>query len=377
MSIAPFLPGIPALVPTDGQVPDQPTGENPDGQPGFGDAFAAALAGALAVPAATLPVLTSVATVAAPAPASAEPSAEGSAAVQPLDVPLSTRDLGVPTRDLGVPTRDLGVPTRDLGVPTPAPSVSPAPSPALDDAAAHDAPAATTARDTPAVASRLVMVADPAARQRPADPDVLPPTVSQSPDSTVGSPDSTVGSPNSTVGTPNSTVGKAVVQQVFPEVTRLVSTASNGTHRITLTLQPEQLGEVRVTLVVRDGSVHVRLAGGDGVEGAAVHRALAGGAPELQRLLERTGAEARVSVRDPFAPLLSSGPGPTASVQPAATAAQPGLHTGPDAQAREGQPREQAPREQPTRDQPRRQEPRQPSYLTEPTPATGRLDRTV
>lgn len=379
MSIAPFLPGIPALVPTDVQVPDQSAGESPDGQPGFGDAFAAALAGALVVPAAPLPVLTSVAAVAAPAPAEAK--AEEPAAAQPAAVPTPRPlDVALPTRDLGFATRDLGVPTRDLGVPTPAPAVSPAPSPALDDTAAHDAPAATTARDTPAVASRLV--ADPPARQRPADPDVLPLTVSQSPDSTVGSPNSTVVTPNSAVASPHSTVGKAVVQQVFPEVTRLASTASNGTHRITLTLQPEQLGEVRVTLVVRDGSVHVRLAGGDGAEGAAVHRALAGGAPELQRLLERTGAEARVSVRDPFAPLLpAAGPGTpnagTPSVPPAGAGVQPGLHTGPDAQAREGQPREQAPREQPTRDQPRRQEPRQPSYVTEPTPATGRLDRTV
>ncbi|NHA00578.1 hypothetical protein G5V59_12620 [Nocardioides sp. W3-2-3] len=94
-------------------------------------------------------------------------------------------------------------------------------------------------------------------------------------------------------------------------------------------------------------------------------------------MLERTGAEARVSVRDPFAPLLPSSPASATSVPGTTSSAQPGLHTGPDAQAREGQPREQAPREQPTREEPRRQEPRQPSYLTEPTPATGRLDRTV
>ncbi|MFC7505674.1 flagellar hook-length control protein FliK, partial [Nocardioides sp. GCM10030258] len=91
-------------------------------------------------------------------------------------------------------------------------------------------------------------------------------------------------------------VERAVVAQVFPEVTRLAS-SGNGTHRITLTLQPAQLGEVRVTLVVRDGAVRVRMSGeaGDG----AVRQALATGAPELQRMLERAGAtEARILVRD-------------------------------------------------------------------------------
>ncbi|WP_207009095.1 flagellar hook-length control protein FliK [Nocardioides aromaticivorans] len=146
---------------------------------------------------------------------------------------------------------------------------------------------------------------------------------------------------------------------------------ANGTHRITLTLQPEQLGEVRVTLVVKDGAVHVRLAGGEGIEGAAVHRALAGEAPELQRLLERTGAEARVTVRDPFAPLLPS--------------TTPSPQAGPDTDARSGaqarQDRQDAQdgrtaREQP-REQPRRQEPQRASYPIETTPVAGRLDRTV
>jgi hypothetical protein len=83
------------------------------------------------------------------------------------------------------------------------------------------------------------------------------------------------------------------VAQVVPEVTRLVS-RGNGVHRLTMRLQPEALGEVRVTLTVRDGAVQVRLTGGD--EAA---RALAEGAPELRRVLEATGAgEARVVVRD-------------------------------------------------------------------------------
>lgn len=84
-----------------------------------------------------------------------------------------------------------------------------------------------------------------------------------------------------------------VSAQVFPEVTGLVS-RGNGTHRITMTLNPEQLGEVRIVMTVRDGAVHVRMAAGH--EASA---ALLNGSAELSRLLEATGAtEARVVVRD-------------------------------------------------------------------------------
>jgi flagellar hook-length control protein FliK len=80
---------------------------------------------------------------------------------------------------------------------------------------------------------------------------------------------------------------------VFPEVTRLVA-GGNGTHRVRLQLAPEALGEVRVVLTVRNGEVHVRLAGGEDAQ-----RALREGAPELRRLLELAGAsDSRIVVRD-------------------------------------------------------------------------------
>jgi flagellar hook-length control protein FliK len=84
-----------------------------------------------------------------------------------------------------------------------------------------------------------------------------------------------------------------VTAQVFGEVTSLVS-RGNGTHRISLTLHPDQLGEVRVVLTMRAGEVHVRLAAGQEARSALVE-----GSPELSRLLERAGATAaRVVVRD-------------------------------------------------------------------------------
>lgn len=401
MSIAPFLPGLPVPAAPDGTTtsdaagaPGASVGDPGTGGTGgyaFGDALAAALAGAIGVhPAATT----------APAPASPPPAGVG---VPPTDVGLPTADVGVPPADLAVPLADVGVAAADVGLAAGESGVVARGGPEPTAAAARpttDRPAALASALLPASAPTGTTL-EPALGGRDStavatatagSTGATPNSTAASTDSTAATADSTAATSNSTAGiansagaTPNSAgpVTKAVVQQVFPEVTRIVSTVGtsggpgNGTHRITLTLQPEQLGEVRVTLVVRDGAVHVRLAGGEGADGAAVHRALAGEAPELQRILERTGAEARVTVRDPFAPLL-----PPA----AASAATPsGLQTGPDAHARsETQARQdrqdgqagQAGREQP-REQPRRQEPSRAAYPVEPAPVAGRLDRTV
>ena len=101
-----------------------------------------------------------------------------------------------------------------------------------------------------------------------------------------------------------------VTSQVFPEVTGLVS-RGNGSHRITLTLNPEALGEVHVVMTVRDGAVVVRLAAGQDAQ-----RALVDGSPELSRLLELAGAsETRIVVRDLGAGS-STGPGTGAGSSP-------------------------------------------------------------
>ncbi|MGZ4464420.1 MAG: flagellar hook-length control protein FliK, partial [Nocardioides sp.] len=101
-----------------------------------------------------------------------------------------------------------------------------------------------------------------------------------------------------------------VTHQVFPEVLR-VAGLGDGPKRVTVRLQPESLGEVRVVLTSRRGELQVSLAAtGD------AHRALLEGAPELRRLLEVIGnPDARVTVRDlpgstgtaPAAPATGSG----------------------------------------------------------------------
>lgn len=84
-----------------------------------------------------------------------------------------------------------------------------------------------------------------------------------------------------------------VTEQVFPEVVR-VAGAEGGPQRVTVKLNPEALGEVRVVLTHRRGELEVSLAGGKEAQ-----RALTEGAPELRRLLEAVGrGESRIVIRD-------------------------------------------------------------------------------
>jgi flagellar hook-length control protein FliK len=159
------------------------------------------------------------------------------------------------------------------------------------------APAPTSAAASPA--------ASPDARPAEPAPQVAAPPAAPAPSPTAEpttTPVPPIGSaaPATAAGATAETRAVApapAMSQLVPDITRLVS-AGDGTHRLTMTLQPEALGEVRVTLTVRNGEVHVRLAAG-----VEAQQALAEGAPELQRVLELTGAtETRVVVRDLAAP---------------------------------------------------------------------------
>jgi hypothetical protein len=163
-----------------------------------------------------------------------------------------------------------------------------APAPAATDPAAP-APGAT-ARTAPSEAAQA-KAADPGVPAADASgtpaPDPLPQPGTLAPTGVAPS----TGTQASVSDAPAPT--GPVARQVFPEVTSLV-TRGDGTHRITLSLKPEALGEVRVVMTVRDGVVHVRLAAGHDAQ-----HALLEGSPELSRLLEAAGArESRVVVRD-------------------------------------------------------------------------------
>jgi flagellar hook-length control protein FliK len=104
---------------------------------------------------------------------------------------------------------------------------------------------------------------------------------------------SQAGAASTPTATAHADPASPVAGQVFPEVTRLV-TRGDGTQRLTLRLSPDNLGEVRIVVTVRDGAVDVSLAAG-----AEAQEALRHGSPELRRLLESVGAvSTQIAVRD-------------------------------------------------------------------------------
>ncbi|MBM7516413.1 flagellar hook-length control protein FliK [Nocardioides nitrophenolicus] len=349
MSITPFLPGLPAPVPVDGT----PAATDQPGDLGvvFGDALAAALLATVPLPAAPATAPSVPATAATP-PAAAAPAAAAVLAVATPTAPAAPAAPAAPSAP--APTAHLtNGASEPMAVPAPARAVAPLPLSA-------DVPT-----DVPTDAP------DPA----PADIDTLADTDLPAPAPTTGSVTPPL------AAAPRPTVAQAVVQQVFPEVAHLVATTPTdrpGTHRITLTLQPEQLGEVRVTLVVKDGTVQVRLAGSadDAAGSAAVHRALSSGVPELQRLLERSGAtEAKVLVRDPFNP---APPQPTTPSAPVAATGQTSGSTVSADAGRDGASGWTRSSGDPDRRREQRDVPEPAPALT-PTPTTpaGQLDRTL
>ena len=87
--------------------------------------------------------------------------------------------------------------------------------------------------------------------------------------------------------------GNPVLDQVLTVVPRLVQ-RGDGTSRLTLKLHPADLGEVHVTVTVKDGTVDVTLAAG-----ARAKEALGTGSDRLRSLLEGLGhTSGQVVVRD-------------------------------------------------------------------------------
>lgn len=270
-----------ALAETSGAAPADPAGAEADGT--TADSLLAALAVGVAVGPA--PVAVGAAGRAAPAGVPVAPVAPGHANVAPG---AGVADSGT-SSDIRM-SGDPAATTRTTPI-TPPPT---APATATTPAAAVRAPDVAA---TPSAATGSAAAAGPAA---PADTSAtaLPPVAQEAPAAAPATAVTAgVGQPVATVATTPAGSGAPGVQQVtgqvFPEVTSLVS-RGDGAHRITLTLNPEALGEVRVVMTVRDGAVHVRLAAGH-----EARQALIEGSPELTRLLEQAGAsESRIVVRD-------------------------------------------------------------------------------
>ncbi|HEX2174454.1 MAG TPA: flagellar hook-length control protein FliK [Nocardioidaceae bacterium] len=157
-------------------------------------------------------------------------------------------------------------------------------------AAQHGVPGAGESGEPQAAASA---VADTGTTGGRTTADTGAPTAPLSSTSSTGfSAVATAPTATSTAATGSAEAGP-VGGQVFPEVARLV-TRGDGTQRLTLRLSPENLGEVRIVVTVRDGAVDVSLAAGGQAQEALLH-----GSPELRRLLESMGAAStQIAVRD-------------------------------------------------------------------------------
>jgi flagellar hook-length control protein FliK len=77
----------------------------------------------------------------------------------------------------------------------------------------------------------------------------------------------------------------ATAAQLVPAVFAVHRRGVEGEHHMTLDITPEELGPVRMTVALRDGQVHMLLAGSSELSREALRAAL----PELRKLIEATG----------------------------------------------------------------------------------------
>jgi hypothetical protein len=133
-------------------------------------------------------------------------------------------------------------------------------------------------------------------------------------------------------GTGAGATGASVpLNDVNPAVARMAS-RGDGTHAMTLRLHPADLGEVRLTVVVRGDTVDVRIAAG-----AQAREALQQGSAQLRSLLELSGhTTGQVVLRD----LAGTGPAVTlvaAQAQQGSHSSQPGHQQGQQPGHQQGQ----------------------------------------
>jgi len=169
---------------------------------------------------------------------------------------------------------------------------------ALPATAAREAKAEPAATDAPATDSDgTTPVPDAPATAPNATESAAPATTSPAPTATSAAPATsaaTTAPGSAPAATPATPALDPVTTQVVDRITSMVDRGT-GTHRVTMKLNPEQLGEVRIVMTVRDGAVHVRLAASE----HQAHQSLVEGSAELNRLLEAAGAtDARITVRE-------------------------------------------------------------------------------
>jgi flagellar hook-length control protein FliK len=199
----------------------------------------------------------------------------------------SPAGLGAAVEQLPIAAPPTGVAPTATGA-TPAPTAAPAPAPAEGQTpAAGQMPA-----DAPTTEATTGTVPVDAATPRE---DVTAPVTSTMFSTPAPTTTPAVTAPAAAAGpapAPESTA--MVTTQVFDAISKLVA-RPDGSHRVTLKLNPAELGEVEIIMTTRHGSVRVELHGSD--EATA---ALRSGTHELFRLLEATPGttSTHISVRE-------------------------------------------------------------------------------
>lgn len=278
---------VPALPPT---APGGQAADDASGQGGSGDGFAAFLAGLMAPAPETAgavpggPALSGSAAspLGVPVPAGAGRPAS---ATEPADDTPSDQDAEATAADASavpVPALALMTPLGPVAPTLPAahrtqtqPVQPPGTAPEGATAPVLDAPAHLAAAETAPVESPAPVVDTGAA---PAAATALTPGTAQ---------------PATAPAPPTGPATTQVVQQVAPTLARVVS-RGEGVHRMSLTLHPADLGEVRLTVTVRGGHVDVQIAAG-----REARDLMREGSAELRHLLESVGRTAgAITFRD-------------------------------------------------------------------------------
>ncbi|TCJ00522.1 flagellar hook-length control protein FliK [Aeromicrobium sp. IC_218] len=291
------LPGaVPGTVPAFGR-PAEETDEAGASEPETGDATAdpdsTLLDAFLLTNAVTGTVATPTAVVPAQAPALALAGLDQAAAQQVVDAVDGAEGLLAPAPGddaPALPGATLPAPAEGTDVTAPVVARGTVPA-APQDAAAG--PSAVIVAEPDALVPVAAPVAQPATE--PADPaaPLAPVARVEAPAGlTALAPVSAPVAPTAVTPTVSVTPA-AVVDQIAPHVTSLAE-AGPGVHRLSLTLDPAELGQVRVVLVQRHDEMHVVLSASEGARAA-----LQQGSPELRRLLDAVGLpEARVTITD-------------------------------------------------------------------------------
>lgn len=293
------LPGaVPGTVPTLGR-PAEETDEAATSEPETGDAPAeqdsTLLDAFLLTNAVTGTVATPTPVVPAQAPALALAGLDQAAAQQVVDAVDGAEGLlaPVPGDDApALPGATLPAPAEgtDVRAPVVARGTLPVPAAVPQDAAAG--PSAVVA-EPDALVAVAAPVAQPATDQADPAAPLAPVARLEAPAGLTALAPVTAPAATTAV-TPTATVTPAaVVDQIAPHVTSLAESGP-GVHRLSLTLDPAELGQVRVVLVQRHDEMHVVLSASEGARAA-----LQQGSPELRRLLDAVGLpEARVTITD-------------------------------------------------------------------------------